>query len=92
MTRRRPTPWDWPDQPLKDLKLPMPTSANGRTAEYDVDPLFLERWSPRAFTGEAMPDGELMTLFDAARWAPSAFNGQPWRFVYAHRETGRAHV
>ncbi|WP_397402625.1 nitroreductase family protein [Phenylobacterium sp.] len=66
----------------------MPTSANGRTAEYDIDPLFLERWSPRAFTGEAMPGEELMTLFDAARWAPSAFNGQPWRFVYAHRETG----
>lgn len=49
--------------------------------------MFLERWSPRAFTGEAMPDADLMTLFDAASWAPSAFNGQPWRFVYAHRDT-----
>lgn len=66
----------------------MPTTANGRTAEHDVDPMFLERWSPRALTGEAMPDADLMKLFDAARWAPSAFNGQPWRFVYAHRDTG----
>ena len=61
------------------------TTANGRTSEYDVDPMFLERWSPRAFTGEAMPQDVLMSLFEAAHWAPSAFNGQPWRFVYAHR-------
>jgi nitroreductase len=61
--------------------------ANGRTAEHDVDPIFLHRWSPRAFTGEPMPHDLLMSLFEAARWAPSAFNGQPWRFVYAHKGT-----
>ena len=61
--------------------------ANGRTTDHDIDPIFPERWSPRAFTGEAMPQSELMRLFEAARWAPSAFNGQPWRFVYAHRDT-----
>lgn len=65
----------------------MSTTANGRTSEADVDPMFLERWSPRAFTGEAMPPAELAKLFEAARWAPSAFNAQPWRFVYAHRDT-----
>ena len=65
----------------------MSLTTNNRTSEFDVDPMFLERWSPRAFTGEAMPGDVLMTLFEAARWAPSAFNGQPWRFVYAHRET-----
>lgn len=63
------------------------TSANSRTSEFDVDPMFLERWSPRAFTGETMPQAVLMSLFEAAHWAPSAFNGQPWRFVYAHRDT-----
>lgn len=63
------------------------THANNRTSEFNVDPMFLERWSPRAFTGEAMPDAALMSLFEAAHWAPSAFNGQPWRFVYAHRDT-----
>jgi len=65
----------------------MATSVNNRTAAYDVDPMFLERWSPRAFTGEAMPHQLLMSLFEAAHWAPSAFNGQPWRFVYAHKGT-----
>ena len=65
----------------------MTTTANGRTADHDVDPMFLERWSPRAFTGEAMAYDDLMSLVEAARWAPSAFNGQPWRFVYAHRGT-----
>ena len=65
----------------------MSLTTNGRTAEFDADPMFLERWSPRAFTAEPMPQDVLMTLFEAAHWAPSAFNGQPWRFVYAHRET-----
>ncbi len=63
----------------------MSTEINGRTADHDVDPLFLARWSPRAFTGEPMPRELLMGLFEAARWAPSAFNGQPWRFIYAHK-------
>jgi nitroreductase len=62
-------------------------TANGRTADHDIDPMFLERWSPRAFTGEAIGDDVLMSLFEAAHWAPSAFNLQPWRFVYAKRDT-----
>jgi nitroreductase len=56
-----------------------------RRADHPIDPLFLERWSPRAFDGSALPEADLLTIFEAARWAPSAFNGQPWRFVYAHR-------
>ena len=56
-----------------------------RSADFPVDPLFLERWSPRAFDGSEIPDDDLMTLFEAARWAPSAFNSQPWRFLYAKR-------
>ena len=59
----------------------------GRTADHAIEPMFLERWSPRAFTAEPIPDEVLMSLFEAARWAPSAFNGQPWRFVYAKRDT-----
>ena len=58
-----------------------------RAADHAVDPQFLARWSPRAFTAEPIPEVVLMSLFEAARWAPSAFNGQPWRFVYARRET-----
>lgn len=52
-----------------------------------VDPLFIERWSPRAFDGSSIPQQDLDTIFDAARWAPSAFNYQPWRFLYAHRDS-----
>ena len=65
----------------------MPHTANGRTSDHDIDPIFLHRWSPRAFTAELMPDEILHSVFEAARWAPSAFNLQPWRFVYARRDT-----
>ena len=63
------------------------TTVGPRTSDYEIDPLFLERWSPRAFTGEAMPESVLMQILEAARWAPSAYNSQPWRFVYALRDT-----
>ena len=56
-----------------------------RQPDRPVDPLFLERWSPRAFDGSDMPEEDLLTMFEAARWAPSAFNSQPWRFLYARR-------
>jgi nitroreductase len=62
-------------------------TVNSRTAAHPIDPLFLERWSPRAFTGEPISERELLTLFEAARWAPSSYNSQPWRFVYARRDT-----
>ena len=63
------------------------TTVGPRTSDYDIDPIFLERWSPRAFTGEAIPAPVLMQIFEAARWAPSAYNSQPWRFVYAIKDT-----
>ena len=58
-----------------------------RVPDYPVDKLFLDRWSPRAMTGEPIAREELLTLFEAARWAPSSYNYQPWRFLYAHRDT-----
>jgi len=58
-----------------------------RHADHDILPMFTERWSPRAFTDEAISEAELHTMFEAARWAPSAFNAQPWRFLYARRDT-----
>ncbi|HEX8303111.1 nitroreductase family protein [Sphingomonas sp.] len=56
-----------------------------RVADYPIDPNFLRRWSPRAFDGSALTREELLPLFEAARWAPSSFNAQPWRFLYAVR-------
>lgn len=58
-----------------------------RTADYPVDPMFLERWSPRAFDGRTITKDELFTIFEAGRWAPSSSNIQPWRFIYAFRDT-----
>ena len=63
------------------------TTANARTSEHDIDPLFLERWSPRAFTGEAVPRAELLAMIEAGGWAASSYNSQPWRFLYALRGT-----
>ena len=56
-----------------------------RQSDHPIDPLFLERWSPRAFDGAEVPDADLAAMFEAARWAPSAFNSQPWRFLYAKK-------
>jgi nitroreductase len=63
------------------------TSFEGRTADHDIDPIFLRRWSPRAFTGAEIPESTLLRIFEAARWAPSSYNSQPWRFLYARRDT-----
>jgi nitroreductase len=56
-----------------------------RQPDHPVAPAFLARWSPRAFTGRALSEAEVMSLLEAARWAPSASNQQPWRFVWALR-------
>lgn len=58
-----------------------------RVNQYEVSRIFIDRWSPRAMSGEKIADEELFSLFEAARWAPSAFNNQPWRFVYAKRDS-----
>lgn len=56
-----------------------------RAAAYPISPIFLRRWSPRAFEATAMPLADLYTILEASRWAPSAYNHQPWRFIYATR-------
>jgi len=56
---------------------------NARTADPRVVPLFVERWSPRAFDGTPLPAQDLAVILEAATLAPSAFNYQPWRFLYA---------
>ena len=58
-----------------------------RHADHPIDALFIQRWSPRAFTPEALPRDTLMSFFEAARWAPSGSNTQPWRFAYGLRGT-----
>jgi nitroreductase len=58
-----------------------------RKTEHDISPILLNRWSPRAMSGESLQAADLMPLFEAARWAPSSYNGQPWRFVFATRDS-----
>ncbi|MGC2778627.1 MAG: nitroreductase family protein [Bradyrhizobium sp.] len=58
-----------------------------RTSEHPAHRLFVDRWSPRGFSDEALPEKELLTFIEAARWAPSSYNSQPWRFLYALRGT-----
>lgn len=51
-----------------------------------LHPLLAERWSPRSFdAAHTVPDDDLVALLEAARWAPSAFNAQPWRFLVGRR-------
>ena len=67
-----------------------PTQKRGRIERqpsFPINPIILNRWSPRSMTGEELDDDTVMSLFEAARWAPSSYNNQPWRFVYAKRNT-----
>lgn len=60
-------------------------------SNHDIHPLLGDRWSPRAFDGsKSVSDETLLSLFEAARWAPSAFNLQPWRFIVAKKEDSEA--
>lgn len=60
-------------------------ATNIRLADHPVDPMFTARWSPRAFASDELTEAQVLTVLEAARWAPSASNNQPWRFVWALR-------
>src|SRR5471032_532343 len=63
------------------------TTPNPRSADHPIDPQFVNRWSPRAFSPEPIDNATLLTFLEAARWAPSSYNSQPWRFIYATRDS-----
>ncbi len=54
-----------------------------RKSEFPILESILSRWSARSFSDQPVTDTELMTLFDAARWAQNSFNNQPWRYIYS---------
>ena len=64
-----------------------PSVEKHRKPDYPVEAIIYRRWSPRALSGEAISELELFTIFEAARWAPSTYNEQEWRFLYARRDT-----
>jgi len=53
---------------------------SARKTSSGVDPIFTQRWSPRAFVKHAIDNDSMTRIMDAARWSPSCFNAQPWRF------------
>jgi nitroreductase len=65
----------------------MVRGSDTRQTSHAIDSIFVDRWSPRAMSGAAIPLPELMLLFEVARWAPSSMNHQPWRMLYALRDT-----
>jgi len=69
---------------MDELKVD-PEVAESRKAARDILPLILNRWSPRSFTPEPVSEDQLMGCLEAARWAPSCNNEQPWRFLYAQK-------
>lgn len=66
--------------------------ANPRQAEADIDSIFLERWSPRSYLDQPVSAEDLKTVFEAARWAPSCYNEQPWLFLYTQEPALHAKV
>ena len=73
---------------MKEMLIAEDVAAH-RRPDRDVLPLFLNRWSPRSFTEESVDPAALEACFEAARWAPSSSNEQPWRFLYARTEEDR---
>jgi nitroreductase len=64
----------------------LPDPEKYRQPDHPIEKILLRRWSPRAMSGESIADTELLTLFEAARWAPSTYNEQEWRFLYARKD------
>ena len=69
--------------------------------DVSIHELISGRWSARAYSNQPIEAGQIEAVLEAARWAPSAFNAQPWRFIMFDRnrdaaafdkEIGRAHV
>lgn len=54
--------------------------------DHPIHDLLAARWSPYAFDDRAIPDADLCSVFEAARWAPSSYNEQPWSYIVAKRE------
>jgi nitroreductase len=61
-------------------------------ADHPIHDLLRHRWSPRAFSDKPVPPEILRSLFEAARWAPSSNNEQPWAFLVATKDDPEAHA
>lgn len=66
------------------------TSNKKADTDYPIHTLLKNRWSPRSFSDKTIDTELLNQLFEAARWAPSSYNEQPWRFIVARKEDEEA--
>jgi len=64
-----------------------PEVQKARNMTFEINPVIVSRWSPRSFVSSEISDKDLFSLFESARWAPSSSNSQPWRFIYAKRDS-----
>lgn len=60
--------------------------------QYPIEEILRRRWSPRAFSDRPVEPEKLQSLFEAARWAPSCFNEQPWSFIVATKQNAEEHA
>jgi nitroreductase len=60
--------------------------------QYPIHELLQKRWSPRAFSDRLVDEADLLSLFEAARWAPSSSNAQPWAFLLATKADAEMHA
>ena len=60
--------------------------------QYPIEEILRRRWSPRAFSDRVVESEMLRRLFEAARWAPSSFNEQPWFFILATKQEPEEHA
>src|SRR5437660_6858724 len=65
---------------------------NPAPADYPIEEILRQRWSPRAFSDRNVEAKKLLSLFEAARWAPSSFNEQPWSFIVATKDNPSEHA
>lgn len=73
------------------MSMPLSTDLNNnRRADHEIDAMYLQRWSPRSFLSKEVPTETLLTVLEAARWAPSGGNLQPWRYIIARTPEDRA--
>lgn len=64
----------------------MTTQAKQARADHPIHPLIAKRWSPYGFSDKPVPLHDLRSLFEAARWAPSSYNEQPWSYILATKD------
>jgi nitroreductase len=65
-------------------------STKTASTDHPVHALVAERWSPYAWADKSVAPDDLASLFEAARWAPSSYNEQPWRWLVAQRDDAEA--